>query len=225
MPVDDVLRGGRRQWDRGVIERREWSEPEAVGANLASVSCPTATFCAVLDSNGRALTWNGQNASAPTKIEPAVNRGVAVSCASPTHCVAIDRWGGAVTFDGAHWSAPVDTGAGFLHLLSCPTQSFCLAYNKYDNDFLTLRDGAWSAPAPIGGYGLLAVSCASATYCVAADYLGGVTTFDGSRWSPSVQVSDLPLTSISCPTAGFCLGVDYAGRAVIGRGGVWSTPA
>src|SRR3954451_18484351 len=23
MPVDDVLRGGRRQWDRGVIERRE----------------------------------------------------------------------------------------------------------------------------------------------------------------------------------------------------------
>src|SRR3954451_13560521 len=79
----------------------KWSEPEAVGANLASVSCPTATFCAVLDSNGRALTWNGQNASAPTKIEPAVNRGVAVSSASPTHCVAIDRWGGAVTFDGA----------------------------------------------------------------------------------------------------------------------------
>ena len=118
----------------------KWSQPEAVGANLASVSCPTATFCAVLDSNGRALTWNGHSASSLTKIQAAPNRGVAVSCASPTHCVAIDRWGGAVTYNGSHWSAPVASGADFLHRLSCPTESFCLAYNDYDREFGQRRD-------------------------------------------------------------------------------------
>jgi hypothetical protein len=52
---------------------RSWSSPHSIdaGNGLASVSCPTASFCATVDNFGNALAYDGSSWSAPTPPEKA----------------------------------------------------------------------------------------------------------------------------------------------------------
>jgi hypothetical protein len=98
-----------------------------------SVSCPSATFCAAVDENGNALTYNGTSWSAPTD-----NSGGfldSVSCPSATFCVAVDENGNALTYNGTSWSAPnhIDDGNASV---SCPSASFCVTVSN-NGDALT----------------------------------------------------------------------------------------
>jgi hypothetical protein len=67
------------------------------------VSCPSATFCVAVGSDGAAMGWNGASWSAPQSIDPNLaNKGRpflgidAVSCPSASLCVAVAANGTAV---------------------------------------------------------------------------------------------------------------------------------
>jgi hypothetical protein len=67
-----------------------WSAPVSIdtGSALASVSCPTASFCAAVDADGKAFTYNAASWSAPLSI--AADALTAVACATASSCVAVD---------------------------------------------------------------------------------------------------------------------------------------
>src|SRR5882724_11190413 len=48
-----------------------WSPPRPAGAgDIRQVSCPSKTFCAAIDTDGHALTFNGKTWSAPVTVDP-----------------------------------------------------------------------------------------------------------------------------------------------------------
>jgi len=161
---------------------------------VASASCPTRTFCAAVDDNGNALTWNGRQWSAPVLLDPIAGVFTSVSCASAKFCAAVDGNGYAFEWNGQSWShsefsatSPTDPSPGGLQSVSCPASAggeFCVAVDAVGNAVIW-NGTSWSAPEPIdpGGGGLTAVSCASATSCVTVDAQGGTATWNGTSWS------------------------------------------
>ena len=215
-----------------------WSAPTLVDGpafSATGVSCPSASFCAAVASNGRAMTFNGSSWSAPANIDtyPLAS----VSCASASFCVAVDGYtdrlqnhsGRAFTFNGSSWSAPVSIDAtSSLESVSCPSASFCVAVDSGGNA-LTFHGGSWSAPAHIAGVNdFYSVSCPSASFCVATT--GGsstgtsAVTFNGSSWSVPVNITYGSHVSVSCAVASFCAAVDLSGNAVTFNGSSWSVP-
>ena len=201
-----------------------WSTPVATDANLSDVSCPSASFCAAVNSDtGDVVTFDGTAWSAPTNID---STGLlSVSCPSASFCAAVDYDGNAVTFDGSAWSdpTPIDQGR-YLRSVSCPSASFCAAVDDTGN-VVTFDGSAWSVPANIQTTGsLMSVSCPSASFCAAVDYDGNAVTFDGSAWSAPANIAS-SLISVSCPATTFCAAVGSVfGQAVTFNGTSWSPP-
>lgn len=78
---------------------------------LASVSCPSASFCVAVDWGGRALTYDGSSWSVPLTIDPG-HALSSVSCPSELFCAAVDYRGNVLTYRGAPPSfAPPPTGS------------------------------------------------------------------------------------------------------------------
>lgn len=117
-----------------------WGTPRLlpVTGRVASLSCPTASFCLALgnasEDSGVALTFNGSSWSSPEPITPHAGGVGMISCASPAFCVAIEDEEAVLTFNGSSWGVPtvIDPGATLLGArglvaLSCPSALFCLA--------------------------------------------------------------------------------------------------
>ena len=223
-----------------------WSAPALVDPPVAPatthsvfVSCPSASFCAAVDYEGNALTFNGSSWSAPAKIDGTAYGLTSVSCPSSSFCVAVDHGGNALTFNGSSWSAPrsIDATGNVLTSVSCPSASFCVAV---DLDFaawaahllgygyaMTFNGSSWSAPALVGVGGLESVSCPSPSFCTVVNDDGGALMFNGSTWSAPTRLLSgppgyAPLTSVSCPSATFCATVDQQGDAWTFNGSSWS---
>ena len=143
------------------------------------MSCPSATFCAAVDSDG-AVTYNGTSWSALTNIDggggvPGLD---SVSCPSATFCAAADEKGNALTYNGTSWTVPtkiagtkIPDNAGMLKpfSVSCPSATFCAAVDS-NSTALTYNGTSWTAPTKIdgvGGFQWFPVSCSSATFCAA----------------------------------------------------------
>ncbi|MDE3202612.1 MAG: hypothetical protein KGQ66_00125 [Acidobacteriota bacterium] len=101
---------------------QQWSLPVEADPSsfLVSLSCPTTTFCAALDSllpqgfnnessdaNGRVVLFNGTTWSPPQEADSA-GIATAISCPSPTSCIMTDASGNAVL--GAPHPAGVSAG-------------------------------------------------------------------------------------------------------------------
>jgi hypothetical protein len=223
-----------------------WSAPAVVDPPVAPttahsvfVSCSSASFCAAVDYEGNALTFNGSSWSAPAKIDGTAYGLTSVSCPSASFCVAVDHGGNALTFNGSSWSAPtsIDGTGNVLTAVSCPSASFCVAV---DLDFsawaahllgygyvVTFNGSSWSAPARIGVGGLESVSCPSASFCGAVNDDGGALTFNGSTWNAPTRLLSGPpgyaaLPSVSCSSPSFCATVDQQGDAWTFNGSSWS---
>jgi hypothetical protein len=118
--VDGVLRGRGDGGGGGVatFNGSSWSAaPISIDtAPLASVSCPSSSFCVAVDYSGNALTFNGSSWSAPASIDPAGL--LSVSCTTASFCVAVGD--NALTFNGSSWSAPASIdGVNSLVAVSC----------------------------------------------------------------------------------------------------------
>jgi hypothetical protein len=77
-----------------------WSTPQTIDSNgdINSVSCPTSSYCSVVDHWGVAYDWNGQSWSASVTIDPeAVGNGPSsVSCPSASFCAVAEQSGNAI---------------------------------------------------------------------------------------------------------------------------------
>jgi hypothetical protein len=121
---------------------------------LASVSCPTPTFCAAVDPSGNVFTFDGTVWSAPRSVDAqGLTRNAigvtAVSCPTPQTCTAADELGKVVTSAGGAWSGAVSVDPTLgLAALSCPTPTSCVALNDI-GQALTYDGHSWSPPQDI----------------------------------------------------------------------------
>ncbi|NNN21768.1 MAG: hypothetical protein HKL80_07200 [Acidimicrobiales bacterium] len=83
------------QPNRAFASTTSWSPPSAVDGAMVSVSCPTASFCMAVDSNGRVLHFNGTTWTPPVSID-GINYVSSVSCQTVSFCIAVDHSGNAL---------------------------------------------------------------------------------------------------------------------------------
>jgi hypothetical protein len=223
-----------------------WSAPTTINslvdARLSSVSCVSASFCAAVDSNGTAVTYNGHSWSAPVTIDAEANTSdevpFSVSCVSPSFCAAVDDHGNAMTYNGSSWSRPIGIDDGMsLTSVSCPSASFCTAVDDFGNA-ITYNGNTWSTATFIFLYPLISVSCPSVSFCTAINHSGYAVTYNGIAWSnptsidpsaphpPGLNASGITY-AVSCTSAAFCVTVgadafDQIGTAWIYNGNTWA---
>jgi hypothetical protein len=134
--------GGPSVWNG-----RTWTQPGDADTQgqLNSVSCATTSFCVLVDSSGRVVTWNGLGFTPPASIatEPPVTGSdasglTAVSCPTTTFCRAVDSIGRVFGWNGTAWSAGtlIDNGHA-LTSISCPTATYCVAVDRSGHAFVS----------------------------------------------------------------------------------------
>jgi putative Ig domain-containing protein len=156
---------------------------------LDAVSCPKVIFCAAVDVDGNALTYNGTAWTSPVSVDSGSTL-TSVSCATTLFCAAVDDHGNALTYDGTAWTSPVAIDAGHaLDSVRCATTTFCAAVDDNGNA-LTFDGTAWTSPDSIDfTRALEAVSCPTTYFCVAVDGVGDALTFP----------APMAITTISLP--------------------------
>lgn len=194
-----------------------WSAATVFDAFLYSLSCASASFCAVTGYAGYytdatvASVFNGSTWSMPVAVDwGTTEQGASVSCPAVNFCVLADDAGDVMSYNGTTWSAPqkIDPNASpnqaGLQKVSCPAANFCLALDSQGNAY-TYQNGTWSAPTPIGAANSRAVACASPAFCVVGDGQQAITYANGT-WSAPVPVPGLAsIDSLACPSESFCL--------------------
>ena len=191
-----------------------WSAPTAIDAlhgTPASLSCPTAGFCAAVDSMGLAMTYQS-GWSKPIGIDTASAQAgglTSVSCVTATFCVAVDSTGHALTYTGSAWSSPVVARpTARLASVSCVSTSFCVAVGS-GGVATTFNGSTWTAQTIDMGQTLAAVSCSGTAFCAAVEAAGRVVTWNGSTWStPRALDANGSVTSVDCVSTAFCVAVD-----------------
>lgn len=164
-----------------------WSPMDLSGvAALASVSCPSSSFCVAVDKAGNVVSSTApldQEWSEPTRTDPYGLTGV--SCSSSQLCVAVDRAGYVLSSqdpqDPTSWSAPSGISGGpSLRSVSCAgVLTLCVAVAS-DGKVLASSDptagtAGWSPPAAIDNAGGVAdAACFSGQGCVTVGRNGRV---------------------------------------------------
>lgn len=198
-----------------------WSVPEHVapGQYLASVSCPTSSFCLAVGSGydsssvgngtfGVALTWDGSRWSSSREVD-GYGGLTSVACRSASSCVAVDLSGYAVAWDGRNWSRPQFVARGYLSGVSCPASGPCVTTDGLTGTAYALSGGTWTRdgqPDRHRGQSLQ-VSCPRGGYCMVVGGDGTSATGAGT-WSPAGGPGP-ELVGVSCPVPRWC--------AVVGR--------
>jgi hypothetical protein len=187
--------------------------------NPRSVSCPTANFCAAVDNQGSARTFNGAKWSNPVLLDtdptgPAIDDPnlSQVSCWAPRRCIAVSATGFTFELTSGGWTN-LKLGFDQPHnaypiALVCVSTTFCML--ELQQGGVTIFDGhRWGSLALAGQVsgGESALSCASASFCVSVASGGdGVWRWNGVTWASggTVDTTSAILTSVSCPTTTFC---------------------
>ncbi|MHB1518316.1 MAG: hypothetical protein ACYCVN_04250 [Acidimicrobiales bacterium] len=189
--------------------------------NLEAVGCAPNGYCAAIDAEGNAFSYDGQWQG----TIGAWGSASSISCVSATFCMAAS--GGIARWDGVRWTKPDPFGATSSFTgVSCPSASFCTAVDE-TGYALQWNGQTFSAPVPIepasnpstGALGPApsGVSCPTASFCAAVDDHGAALQWSGGHWTRTVIDAGHHLTSVSCPTPTFCMAVDQSGDALLGR--------
>ncbi len=201
--------------------------PGHTGSRSASISCPSPTFCAVVDNTGHTyLVRNGGSTAAQGFAEPGAGVApyqagrIGLACPTASDCTAVV--GTAVLdWDGTDWSeepAPwTPTPPAGPIAIACPTTHLC-AIVAGSNLWVRNGQAGWTPAGVIDpGSVLDAIACPAASFCMAADTAGKVLTWNSSTWSPprqvipqAVQYTDAG-TSVACPKASFCMVINQDG--------------
>jgi serine/threonine protein kinase len=204
------------------LDGRSWGVPQKLdpGFKLHSVSCVSASFCAV-GASVDAFTYLDGVWSAPQIVDPADKNGSgigSVSCVSVSFCLAVDAKGNALVYDNGAWPSPRAIDGVLLDGVSCVSQSFCVVVGANGN-VVVYADGLWSAPQVIDhGRQLDAVSCVSQSFCLAVDADGNALVYADGSWSaPRAIDGGVQLDAVSCVSQSFCLAVDTNGNVLYRR--------
>ncbi len=183
----------------------------------AAIACPSAKFCAVVDSTGNTYTMQGGRWLPTQSLGRSIAAArVGISCPSNSACVAVVGTS-VLDWNGSSWSleptpwTPLLPDPSGATAIACPTTSLCAIVN---GSTLSYRNGTktWSSLQTIDPRGVLdAITCPSASFCVAADSGGSIVTWNGTSWSSPHQVipqaTEYPGigTSLACPSVHYCL--------------------
>jgi RHS repeat-associated protein len=189
---------------------------------LWSVSCASSSFCAAVDDDGNALTYNGSSWSEPDPIDGTVALD-AVSCPTSTYCMAIDVDGSYLTYDGRSWANPVGFDVGDEPTsVSCISSSWCMAVDD-DGIAWTWNGARWTQDNLELGTAFYGVSCTSSSFCVAVDDSGNALTDTSGTWTTKSIDGSYALFAVSCASSIFCVAVDSDGNALTDTSGTWTT--
>jgi hypothetical protein len=136
---------GISRWDGG-----SWTQPSTLGlsAGFSGISCPTASFCAAVDSVGQLVRWDGRRWLAPVQIEPRSSSPTAlppaptsIACTTASFCVAVDSAGAYIEARASTRRRERIAGASPLRVISCLDDSLCFALDS-KGDVFAGRSGA-----------------------------------------------------------------------------------
>lgn len=208
------------------LQNGSWttSRPDASHGYPTAISCPTPTFCALVDEDGNAFLLNGSTWTAPNPLsELGFSR---VSCASPSLCVALTAQD-AYVYQGGVWGAPTPlTPSANLTSVSCVTTTRCVVVAGDGNTF-EFDGTSWSVGPNDNNLHLRTVSCPTTTTCVAVDDTSGeVSTLSNAGWTQSSTVIDplKTLFNVTCPAISFCGAIDEQGKILTETDGTWRAP-
>ena len=192
--------------------------------DLASVSCPSTSFCMVIDTLGDAyaVTPSDGGGSATSSGSGLVGAGPIVSCSSSNACLLVDAGGAGASWDGTSWTSLGTIDPSGATALSCSPDGTC---NIVDGS------GGWLTgtgipqvpvvPATLPA-GLTSITCPAAAYCLATDEAGQAVQEVAGLWSAPVDVTTgIPVVATSCPlSSGAVIGVVVGARcaAVTSKG-------
>lgn len=211
--------GGVHEIDGGLVHPAASAFLSA--GTFTAVSCPAASFCAAVDSDGAAFVRADGAWNAPQQIGSGGPERSDVSCASATACLAVTSDGSAARWAGSAWHAVAAPRQPLL-TVSCVTARLCLGAG---HDIERFDGSGWTvvSPNPIATVGQL--SCAAPDFCALVGG-GQRAVFDGTTWQVSgkrdASTFDNP-ARVSCPASGTCVAV-YAMSVWQYAAGHWSSP-
>jgi hypothetical protein len=224
----------------------QWSSQVQIdaAAELNSVSCPTATFCAAVGDGEDAVTETNGTWSSPVHLTGALDPH-SVSCTSATFCLAADNNGSVWRYDGSNWTsapspvAPHSSSWQGVVSVACTSPTFCVAAassSTAGGGGLALFDGStWTAPQSVGGDSSFStVGCSSPTFCVAVDSPDhgpdNTAFFNGTSWTLQTGVLPNAYGPLTCGlSANFCAvndeygPVNYLGYVDFFDGKAWTS--
>lgn len=208
-----------------------WSAPTTINpprGGVPTISCPTATFCMVVDQSGNAIRYQHGHAAAPVRVD--TRPLAAVSCSGPAACFAADDKGYLFRFNGSRWSDGFHvarTGIGEFPVISCPYLRQCTV--GFGGKVYHWNGTHWSGPHTlIGRRGdLTGISCPQRDFCAAVAVTPGDGTFafryDGERWGSigkAFKTNQL-FASVACSGPRFCAVASDEGSTSIFDGRGW----
>jgi hypothetical protein len=220
--------------------------------DFATVSCPTTSFCVVMDELSDLITTTEPTGGASKwKIEQRerlVSTFTALACANESLCVAANDVAEGCncllssTNPSGGWAAwpvvAIDPGPlGFISSFSCPSASLCVGTDVEGRIISSATPGAgpWAFSSPItGGEILTGMSCASSTLCVAAGYgrvyVSTKPAGGSGEWTALDIDAENRLAAVTCaPGTTLCVAVDGKGALLAttnptGGAGSWGNP-
>jgi hypothetical protein len=198
-----------------------------------AMSCPTTTYCIVVDEHGDAYQYRAGQWSMGTEVSPVSSYRdlVSISCATPDFCAAGTNGPDIYDDRAGIWTATsVNNRLQEIGGISCPTVSFCVATGGSEVSWV-YANGSWSSGPLVNTnlgiyFGVDALSCAAPHWCIGVGG-GYAATFSGGEWAPAVQLdpnSNFADDSmeVSCATTTFCLAVGGDGFSSVLKGSTWA---
>jgi hypothetical protein len=209
-----------------------WNAPtpnlSSVGMPTA-VSCPSTTFCMIVDASGQAVKFDG-SWHKPVHVGGTLTM---ISCSSRYFCMAGDRAGQTFRYANGTWK-----NAGTLAFrfdgqspsIDCLRSTKCIAVGA--RKAARWNGSQWVQITTVLGSGqtFTGVSCASDSFCMALSNgpssITAVWKFDGTTWYR--QARFLPgyiFLGISCSSPSFCAAVGSTFALETFNGHRWTSSA
>jgi hypothetical protein len=218
----------------------QWTKTSLGGdgaSDMTSVSCPSVSFCAIVDYFGQIITSTNPTAGAGAwHISEDLSgdpRLESLSCPTASFCAATEAAGAKVFTStdpaggASEWRPTELASSGYLDSISCASASLCVAGYE-DQSLFTSTDptgGAskWKESTIEGITGsITGAACPGESLCVLSEQFGTIITATSpaegaSAFTPlPVDFYERGLNSLSCPTTSFCAAVDESGDVIIG---------
>jgi RHS repeat-associated protein len=201
-------------------------------ATSSAASCPTTTFCAVVEGKkvwistnptGGASAWTSTTLPATTGTVTALTD---IACPSTTLCVATGTTGSLFTSSnptgGASAWTKTTVGTRRLMGVSCPSTTLCVVVGYKSGLIFTSTNptggaSAWTSAKATGAH-FTAVNCPTTALCVAGTQAGKLYTSTNptggaSTWSSpwATSIATLAISAISCASTSLCVAVTATG--------------
>ena len=211
-----------------------WTSATLSGTAVSSAaSCPTTTFCAVVEGKkvwistnptGGASAWTATTLPATTGTVTALTD---IACPSTTLCVATGTTGSLFTSTnptgGASAWTKTTVGTRRLMGVSCPSTTLCVVVGYKSGYVFTSTNpaggaSAWTSATITGPPHFTAVNCPTTTLCVAGTSTGKLYTSTNPTGGASAWTSPwtgtaatVAVSAISCASTSLCVAVTATG--------------